>query len=119
MRERLRNRLRNWVLRRYCNAVLENDFLEIGQARGKDGKLVSIVKIGGVPLTDEETRVLAEDARATVRMNALPRLIADMRATAIDKMVNTSTNVEDMYFSKAMLYTCDEILKKLKKLSNL
>lgn len=119
MLQSARNALRNWTLRHLCNAPLQDDFLQVAQRRLPAGNVVTEVRAGAAALPEQEASVLGSDARSILKMSAWPRVRDHMRSEAIDKMVNKSTNTEDMYFSKAILYTLDAIDRKFRELSNI
>ena len=108
----------NFLLRYVYNlttleGVIRIQYTDKAQTKG-------VIYLDGVKLKDGEQRELIADAKTLLRINGRSRIAQAVRADATYKLINKSATIEDMVFSKAVLYAIDveeQILKKISSLS--
>lgn len=116
---RLKVRILNFLWRRLFNALLFGDFLKIESRNLKNGKKIAAIKVAKDYLPDVEVQGIIEEARALKRFRLWTLLLNDLKSQATEALVNKSQHIDDMVFSKAMLYNLDMIEKKIDALSDL
>ena len=105
----------NIVLKDLFCALNEDDFLKINPNNKGGGTIIQ----GKDILPEPKTRELANEARAMLKFDVYRKLLDSMKATACEMMYMKSETVEDMVFSKAILYCLDVIDQKLKNIAKL
>ena len=115
----LKARILNSLLRHLFNTFTTDRFLVVKVIQDSKGNRIAKVWSGEVLLPDIEANLLGSEARSIRKMSAWRRLVDDMTSHATDQLVNKSKIIDDMVFSKAMLYTLDMLKKKLEQLSDI
>ncbi len=115
----LKIRLLNSLLRHLFNTFTVGEFLTVQVIKDSKGKLNSKVWAGKFQLPDSDANLMGSEARSIQKMLVWRRVVDDMKSQATDALVNKSKIIDDMVFSKAMLYTLDMLEKKLEQLSNI
>jgi hypothetical protein len=105
----------NFVLKDLFCALNEDDFLKIQPNNKGGGTIVH----GKDILPEPKTRELANEARAILKFDVYNKMLLAMKATACEMMYLKSQTVEDLVFSKAVLYTLSVIDKKMRNIARL
>lgn len=106
----LRIKLIKFLVKHLFNGIDEDDFLYI---KGKS------LYIGKTKLSNKEIKELASTANILKQSALWEILVKQIKLSANKKMFDSSTNIDDMYFGKAALYTIDLLDRKLDKLSRM
>jgi len=118
MLKALKVMLFNFLLRHVYNlttleGVIKIHYIDQAKTKGH-------ISLNGVMLKEGEERELIGDAKALLRIQGRERIAKAVRADATYKLINKSATIDDMVFSKAVLYTIDveeQILQKISTLS--
>ena len=111
MRQYLRRKFLNWLVKDLFVAYDENDILVIYPDNS--------MKFEGKQMVDERVVGLQEDASAMLNSFLWKVLSADIKYNATRTMFDKSKNYEGMMFGKATLYVLDVIKKRLEQLAGL
>lgn len=111
MKQWLRKKLINLLVKRLFNGLTEDDVLKV---RGKN-----VILYKGFKLKPEKIESIKVDAK-TFRDSVIWKLLSDdMKYVANKRMFEVSESMDDMMAGKMVLYTIDLINKKLDNLSKL
>lgn len=111
--------LLNFVLKYLFNSLTEDQVMATKSSTDAKGRKVYQIKVGETYLPDGESKELGSEFRTILKLQAWQKLSADIRSQATDALVNKSKTVDDMVFSKAMLYTVDVMQKKIEALAKI
>ena len=112
MRRKILHKILNWTLRRYFNALTEEDVFVTDPKSG-------IIYYKGRKLDPEYKEKLAGDADMIANSVLWKMLRNEGEYQANTKMFKTSGSDMDMLFGKAMLHSIKVLDKRLKQLVNL
>lgn len=107
----IKNKIENWLLRHLTKTVVPEDILLVDKG-------TSVVYLGGIKMSDTETKNLREEAMFISKTRLWSILTSTLRAEAQEVMFNKSKDFEDMRSGKLMLYCIDvqdKIINKLIK----
>lgn len=109
LRSYLRDRLAPFIFSNLFNGVVPDDFLT-SDARGRLSRR-------GVPLTEEQTRGIIQEAKSLLSSDLLRALLDEMRAAAQLRVFAAPTNDEALH-AKATLYAVEVLSAKIKTLAS-
>jgi len=104
--------LERWVLKRYFNAITEDDVLKI--VKGKDGKLNLVV--AGALLPESDYKAIRAEARSFKNSLLWQHLVADVTFEG-NRSIYQSKTYEDTYFGKALIFAAKVFDKKIELLA--
>jgi len=107
----MRNKLYNFLLKRFFNAVTDKDILKINK-RGE-------IRVGEHLLPEEDVRAVVEQANTIHQMMLWSFLSKDLKYRANEAMYNKSQTIEDMIMGKALLFADDIITQRIEQLSRM